>query len=175
MSSRGPLVRVWPPPTATLPTEATPVDARFDGGLALAGIEYHAESFRTGGVVPFTLHWRADRLLSEDLSVSVRLVDAAGAVLASHDERHPALGTSPTSRWAPGQVVGDYRELPLGTRLPSGQYRLAVVPYRVEPRAELRPLGPDGQPTAPPLLLEPLSVERRPLGLLDLLGRLRGR
>jgi hypothetical protein len=72
-------------------------------------------------------------------------------------------------------VIGDYRELPLGNRLPSGAYRLAVVPYRAEPREELRPLAGDGQPGGPPLLLDPLSVERRSAGLLDLLGRLRGR
>ena len=174
-SSRGPLVQVWPPPATSPPPGAMLFDARFDGGLALAGVEYHAGAFWTGGVVPFTLYWRADRPMSDDLAVSVRLLDAAGATLASHDERHPALGTSPTSRWQPGQVVGDYRELPLGTRLPAGQYRIAVVPYRVEPREELRPLGRDEHPTAPPLLLEPLSVERRPSLLFDLVTRLRGR
>jgi hypothetical protein len=96
--------------------------------LRSAGIEYHAESFRAGGVVPFTLYWHTEQQVTEDLAVSVRLLDETGTVLASHDERHPALGTSPTSRWQPGQVIGDYRELPLGNRLPSGAYRLAVSP-----------------------------------------------
>ena len=174
-SSRGPLVQAWPAPTTSLPASATPTVARFAGGLSLAGVEYHAGAFRAGSVVPFTLYWRADQPLADDVAVSVRLVDEAGTVLASHDERHPALGASPTSRWQPGQVVGDYRELPLGNRLPTGAYRLAVVPYRVEPHQELQPLGRDGQPVGEPLTLEPFAVERRPPGLLDLLGRLRGR
>jgi len=174
-SSDGPLVRVAPPPASALPPDATSMDQRFEGGISLVGIEYHARTFRAGSVVPFTLYWRADTPLSDDVAVSVRLMNEAGDVLAAHDERHPALGTSPTSRWRLGDVIGDYRELPLGARLPAGSYRIVPVPYRVDPRFELRRLGPDGAIVGAPNGLEPFAVARSASLVFDLLGRLRGR
>ena len=77
--------------------------------------------------------------MTDAYAVSVRLLPFApgGAPLAARDVRHPALGTSPTNTWRPGQIVGDYHELPIGVRLRPGTYRLQVVPYEVESGREL--------------------------------------
>ncbi|MFN8632588.1 MAG: DUF2723 domain-containing protein [Chloroflexota bacterium] len=172
-SSAGPLIQVSssPPPVAPATTQpgASSVAARFEGGLTLQAIAIHDPPLRPGGVVAFTLTWRAERQLAEAYAVSVRLIGPNGAVLAAQDERHPALGTSPTDRWPPGQIVGDYHEQPLGSRLAPGSYQILVLPYRVEPLTNLRRLDANGQPgeegVAFPIQIEPRSFGR-PLDLL---------
>ena len=118
-SSVGPLVRLWPAPEGSLPPDAVALDVRLEAGVTLAGVSYHGSDPRAGGVLPLTLHWRVREPADHDYAVSVRLLGPDGRVLAQHDERHPALGTSPTSAWPLGAVVGDYHELPLGNRLPA--------------------------------------------------------
>ena len=96
-----------------------------------------------------------------------------GQVVAQHDERHPALGTSPTTRWQPGDVIGDYHELPLGNRLAPGAYHVAVVMYRPEPLQNLRLLDPTGQARGEVVALPPFELVPREPTLLDPVLRLR--
>jgi hypothetical protein len=134
-SSHGPLLRVFLPSRTT--SDAGGEGIRFDGGLTFLRLETHGWQPRPGGVVPVTLYWRADAPMPHAYAVSLRLSGPDGTVLAAHDERHPALGTSPTDRWPVGQIVGDYHELPIGVRLRPGTYQLQIVPYQVEPRRDL--------------------------------------
>ena len=174
-SSVGPLLQVRPEPASIPSPAATPVDARLEGGLSLAGVTYHTADPRVGGVLPVTLHWRTEHPLEKDLAISVRLVSAgATEPVAQHDERHPALGTSPTTRWRPGDVIGDYHELPLGNRLLPGLYQLAVVVYEPEPLRNLARLDAAGSRSADFVALPPFEVRARPAGPLDTLLRLRG-
>jgi hypothetical protein len=172
-SSSGPLLQMLPAPTPPPPSNATLVNARLEGGVTLAGLTYHVDDLRPGGVVPVTLLWRAEQPLEEDYAVSVRLLTAEGQVLAQHDERYPALGSSPTTAWRPGDLIGDYHELPLGNRLTPGTYHLGVVMYRPDPLLNLRLLDAAGQPTAEVVELAPFQVNPREAGMLDHLLRLR--
>jgi len=156
-SSVGPLIQVYPPPAASAAGEGV----RFEGGLTFLHLDTHDWRPRPGGVLPVTISWRADAPLAEAYAVSVRLLDADGAVLAVQDERHPALGTSPTNTWPVGTVIGDYHELPLGFRLRPGTYRLQIVPYQVEPRREL---SPSGTPLTVPIVIGRPTVDH-PLDL----------
>jgi hypothetical protein len=189
-SSVGPLIRVYAPRVGTNPgmeagTLLAPsfeeAAALFGDGLSLTNVAIHEPAISPGGVVPFTLYWQANVPLAEAYAVSVRLLGQDGDVLASHDERHPVLGTSPTNRWQPGVVVGDYHELPVGSLLRPGQYRIQVVPYRADGSMPLPVLAvpPFPQNVARadevgislPLAVEP-RTRRRPLDLLaSLLAR----
>jgi hypothetical protein len=170
-SSVGPLLQVYPPPAAVRASMTTP----FEGGLTLVGVDWHAGAIQPGGVVPFTLHWRAETPLTEPYAISVRLTSPDGTVLAAHDERHPALGTSPTTSWLPGQVVGDYHELPIGSRLPPGTYQLQILPYRVDPIQNLRQIEGGDRPDADGVTL-PIEVGPRPIRRpLDVLASLLAR
>ena len=172
-TSVGPLLRLLPPPTSAPPPDALTVDARLEEGVSLAGVTYHGSDFRIGGVLPFTLHWRAERRLELDYAVSVRLLSSdATQTFAQHDERHPALGASPTSQWPPGNLVGDYHELPLGNRLGPGPYRVAVVMYRSEPIQNLRRLDP---PEIDFVVLPSIQIAARQPSVLDPLLRVLGR
>ena len=159
-SSNGPLIRVSAPPDADAiggqsgrpawpgalgpePYEpnAHEVFTEFADGLGMTSIALHTPRPQPGSVLAFTIYWHASQPLAEDFAASVRLLGPDGAVLAQQDERHPALGTSPTSRWPVQAPIGDYRELPLGSRLRPGTYQLQIVPYRVEPRQPLAVRG----------------------------------
>ncbi|HYU19712.1 MAG TPA: DUF2723 domain-containing protein [Chloroflexota bacterium] len=171
-SSAGPLIQLLPPPGAGLLAEAVPIDGRLEGGIALVGFADATSEHRPGSVLPLTLFWRAERPVEHDYAVSVRLAAAdQQAILAQHDERHPALGTSPTSRWRPGDVIGDYHELPLGNRLAPGRYRVLVVMYQPEPVQNLPPVD---RPQDDFLALPPFEVKPRELSPFDLLVRLSG-
>ena len=174
-SSIGPLLRVLPSPDGTLPASAAPVGSRLEGGLSVAGVTYHGTSFRAGGVLPLTLWWRAEQPLDQDYSVSVRLLSSDRQVVAQHDESHPALGTSPTSRWRPGDVIGDYHELPLGNRLPPGAYHVEAIMYRRDSMAALRQLDGSRLPQNEAVALPSFGLSARQPGPYDLLLRPFGR
>ncbi|MBA2449362.1 MAG: hypothetical protein H0V51_15190, partial [Chloroflexi bacterium] len=172
-TSVGPLLRLLPPPTSAPPPDALPVRVQLEEGVALVGVTYHGSDFRAGGVLPLTLHWRTEQRLELDYAVSVRLLSSdATQTFAQHDERHPALGASPTSQWPPGALVGDYHELPLGNRLAPGPYRVAVVMYRPEPIRNLRRLD---APEMDFIALPPIEVGAREPSPLDPILRLLGR
>jgi len=126
----GPLIALRPEPTYDLPADASPRDTRFGDLFAIAGFAYGEAVFRPGTVVPLTLYWHALRAPSHDYAVSLRLLDPAGQVLYQVDSQHPVLGTYPTSRWAAGEIVGDYYEIQLPSDLSRGTYRWGVILYR---------------------------------------------
>lgn len=100
-------------------------------------------SVRGGDVWPITLTWRPVRYDAKSPPwseapparrrhrVSVRLVDAAGAVLASAD-REPASGSAPTTAWTTRKSITDRHGLLIPARVPPGAYHLAVVLYDAE-------------------------------------------
>ena len=83
------------------------------------------------------LTWLTTQPLTDNYVTSLRLVDAAGQVVASEDQP-PGYGFFPTIAWTPGQPVYDRRRLTLPDGLPSGVYRLDIVLYQ---RATLTELG----------------------------------
>lgn len=71
-----------------------------------------------------------------DYTISVRLVSAAGDVVAQHDSP-PANGLLPTSQWRVDDYVQDHHTLSLPADLPSGEYTLSVVVYQSDTGAVL--------------------------------------
>ncbi|MCL4535849.1 MAG: DUF2723 domain-containing protein [Bacteroidetes bacterium] len=149
----GPLVKIVSRPSTAPPADIAPPAASLEGGLRLLGaLFFDPQGHRTGAppddgdVVGVQLYWQAASLLERDYSVSVRMVDAGGAVVAQQDNQHPVLGMYPTSRWSAGEVVGDYYELPRRGLAP-GSYRLEVVVYErlAQGFRNLRVLGADGR------------------------------
>jgi hypothetical protein len=133
----GPLVRILdanstsaPPGLALLPKW------RLEDNLDLLKTEFIDREGRfldsppvESDVLSMQLYWRAAAPLSADYSISVRLLDASGQVIAQQDNQHPVLGLYPTSKWRSGEVIADYYELPRRT-LAKGDYRLVAIVYR---------------------------------------------
>jgi hypothetical protein len=132
-SSLGPLVALLEAPRFEAPSGSLPIGLDFGGVVELAAAEPAASAYQPGQVVPLMIYWRALQQISADYSVSLRLLDAEGAVIAQVDSQHPVLGMAPTSQWLPGQVLGDYYELQLPSDLAPGDYRWGVVLYRLLP------------------------------------------
>jgi hypothetical protein len=136
-----------------VPAEVSP-DARYSAlGAALALISPGPATVPAAGLLPWAhdfgqelrllggklienaatgeqvvlLNWLATQTPAEDWSVSVRLTQA-GQEIAQQDNPHPVWGAYPTTRWLPGEVVGDAYAftLPDGAK-PDG---LTVIVYR---------------------------------------------
>ncbi len=134
-TSVGPLVKLVKTPSTAVPANLKPLNFVLGSQIALLGyIQYdeqgHIVDHLDAGaeVLPITLYWKALTRPQEDYSVSMRLVDSSGKDVAQMDNKHPVLSLYPTSHWSPGEVVGDYYEMPLQDLAPS-DYRLEVIMY----------------------------------------------
>jgi hypothetical protein len=76
----------------------------FGGLLSLTGGRARWDA--TTGETVVVLAWQAPGGLAEDWSVSVRLTQGDKEV-AQSDRQDPVAGAYPTSRWSPGEMVGD--------------------------------------------------------------------
>ena len=99
--------------------------AVFGGRLALVGHEPSEPSATPGGVLRFTLYWRAERPLDDDLRAEVWLLAPEGWLVTSW-KRSPTGGRFSTDRWPVGPVYADPYALKLPGRLDSGEYTLTV-------------------------------------------------
>ena len=135
LSAAGPLVELRTAPATAAPDSATPQNTTFGDQLNLQAFNYPGAqpgSRRPGDVVSLALYWSALKGLSANYAVSVRLVDDQGNVVSSVDYANPVLGMYPTSRWQPGEVVGDFYELALPPSAQQGKYHVEIVVYTQE-------------------------------------------
>ncbi len=160
LSAAGPLVRIGPAPSVTPPPDALPTAVRWKEGLELVGCSLDDGDWRQGYVVAVTLYLRARDRLAADYCLSLRLYNDEGAQVWAEDRRHPVLGMYPTSRWAPGDTVADYFEVPFPHHVPAGRYHLGLIAYTALPEGGFRNLQlEEGGEVA---ILPPFEVPPRP-------------
>ena len=136
LSMAGPLIRIGRQPQFEPPPEITRLEANFEDELELIG--YRAEVIeqpapggaRAEPILQLMLYWRVSQPVQWDYALSVRLLDAAGQEVYKQDATHPVLSSYPTTLWTPGEVVGDFYELPLPPD--NGHLTLHLLPYRTE-------------------------------------------
>jgi hypothetical protein len=122
---------------------ASPPRARIaQRQVELSAIEPVTPTVEANAKLRVTLYWRALAPLAQDYKVSLRLVSAAGRLVAQQDAT-PVHHAYPTSAWRPGEIVTDVYDLrlPLGT--PPGDYRLVVGWYVAETLQTLPPEAPN--------------------------------
>lgn len=109
----------------------------------------------TDAAITTRLWWRVEMAPDADYSISLRLVDAAGALAAQHDGpiNHYGAEIVQTSQLQPGRIYIDWRTLNRPPDLPSGTYRLELVIYQSWDGARLT--LPDG---ADALTLDTLTI-----------------
>jgi hypothetical protein len=113
---------------------------------------------RLGDVgLEITLFWQAERLLDQNWTVFVHLLDESGALVAQHDSQ-PQDGQYPTSVWDQGEVVSDRHWLALPTDLPSGDYQILVGLYSLESGERLSVLDSEGNPRGDSMRLIGLAL-----------------
>jgi hypothetical protein len=129
LSMVGPLVFLGAEPQGDAPPGIIPLGADFEGELELIG--YRAETIpQAGPILQLTLYWRVPKKSAWDYALSLRLLDGVGQELYRRDATHPVLSSYPTTLWTPGEVVGDFYELPLPPE--DGPLTLHLLPYRTE-------------------------------------------
>jgi hypothetical protein len=152
----GPLIYLQTTPQFQAPSNLIPLNANFEDELELIGYRtkiwaqdplpalppLRGEMEGGKGVLQLMLYWRAPHKLTWDYALSLRLLDSAGQELYKKDAAHPVLSSYPTTLWTPGEVVGDYYELPLPPV--SGPLTLHLLPYRTEGPGQWHNLTLDG-------------------------------
>ncbi len=136
LSMAGPLIHLGTEPNFDVPADITRLNANFENELELIG--YRAEVLpqatpggaQAGPIIQLMFYWRVPRKVDWDYALSLRLLDPNGQEIYKRDTTHPVLSSYPTSFWTPGEVVGDFYELPFppGT----GPLTLYLLPYRTE-------------------------------------------
>lgn len=131
----------------SLPEEpAVPLDVHFGETIRLQGYAVGEGPFAPGDVVPVTLFWEANAVLSERYKVFLHLLDAGGSLVAQTDAE-PLGNLMPTTVWVPGKVLTDRHGVLLPQDLPAGDYALVAGLYHLI-TAERMPVvvgeGPSG-------------------------------
>ncbi len=98
-----------------------------DAALAFEGVELAAGG---PGVVDVRMRWAAGKPLTRNLTLALRLFDAAGNLWAEHDAQMGLYGGYPTGFWRAGEIVRDWARMALDEGAPpSDSYRLNVIVY----------------------------------------------
>jgi hypothetical protein len=101
--------------------------ARFSNGMALGGSVVHTTSRGASAC----LEWEVDRAVTRSYKVSVRALDAGGAIVTQTDAV-PRLWTAPTESWAPGTPVLDCHVLLLDDGAATAAASVGLVVYDSE-------------------------------------------
>jgi hypothetical protein len=104
-----------------------------------------------------TLYWQAERLLDQNWTVFVHLMDSSGVMITQRDSQ-PRDGRYPTSVWDEGEVVDDPHHLALPDDVPDGEYRVVAGLYAVETRERLPVLDSQGNPAGDSIPLLTLTL-----------------
>lgn len=140
--------------------EQTPVASTFGGELQLQAARYLLPEARPqdAPLLYLALDWLATAKPSLDYKVSLRLVDAAGTVVAQHDD-FPIGPLLPPTAWQAGDQKPGYVALPLPDALPPGDYRIEATVYDPATGAPVAATRADGSPLAQPFTLGALQVD----------------
>lgn len=115
------LLQLMEAPPATEPT-------LFGSDMAFWGLDVDAVTAQT---IRLRLWWRVARAPLASYSLSVRLIDSAGNLLAQNDGpiNHYGQGAVDSSLLEPGQLYIDWRQLDLPPGLAAGTYQLTLAVY----------------------------------------------
>jgi hypothetical protein len=106
-----------------IPQIVHPLNVTFGNVIALDGYE-----LSVGAQPQVTLFWRKLSADAVDYKMTLRLLNAEGAIVAQRDES-PYHGFYPTSAWPIGVVLPETVKSPPMDALPPGKYSLAVGLY----------------------------------------------
>lgn len=128
---------------------ATPIVLDFGSGMRLIGYRL----LGTGRKGALYLYWQAKAKLETSYKVSVRILDAAGAMVFQQDNV-PAQWTRPTTGWRPGELIVDFYWWQIGQECPD--CRLSLLVYEEATLAPITATTPDGEPVGQLIVLSPL-------------------
>jgi hypothetical protein len=120
----------WPDFSTRRPT---PYVANLQDQVHLLGYWLPKKTWRGGETLSLRLYWLAERAFPGNDKVFIHLVKPGDQGTVAQSDRWPILGYSPTSRWEPGELIGDQQTLDIEPSLSPGAYWLVVGLYQTEP------------------------------------------
>jgi hypothetical protein len=131
-SADGPLIRASLQPNRVVPDDLTNAGLKWEDTIELIGYRLEPRTPANGRAVPISLYFKSLKPIPNDIAISLRLFNEAGEMVWQEDRSAFAMGMFPTSRWADGEVAGDFFEAELPANLRPGRYRFGLVLYAKE-------------------------------------------
>lgn len=107
------------------PAYPLPPNTAMGADLDLLGYDLPGKQVRPGDSLPLTLYWQARVKPARDYLVSAELRNREGLVVAKNQGR-PAYGEYPTNEWQAGEILREWRDVPISGTVPTGTYSLTV-------------------------------------------------
>ncbi len=142
-----------------VPTPETRQEVRLGDQIGLLGYALDRPTIAAGKRLAVTLYWSARGRPSRDYTVFVHLLDADGKLRAQSDGP-PSDGHDPTSVWDTGEVIADRHEIPLGSDLTAGTYRIEVGMYAPDTGQRVRVLDDAGRDADDHIILSTAATIR---------------
>lgn len=116
-----------PPALTPPPVPDRAIDATFDGGMRVLGIDLPAgAAIEPGRPLPLTIYFTTAAPIEDDYTLFLHLAGAGDTLLYQFDGV-PVQGRHPTRQWMPGQIFADTYSIVVD-QLPAGQHAgLAVL------------------------------------------------
>lgn len=111
-------------PNFDVPELDREIEARFQSGISILGLVDWPESIRGGETLHVKVIWKAEERPSEDVSVTLQILNREGQPIRQVDRLLP----DGTSTWRVNEIVT--QPLELQTPAEPGQYRLILAQYR---------------------------------------------
>ncbi|MBN1260797.1 MAG: hypothetical protein JXB35_08965 [Anaerolineae bacterium] len=146
-----------PKRTFTIPDMDQTVALHLGDVATLAGYTLASATIPRGGTLSLDIVWRAESATQTSYTVFVHLLDAAGNIVAQHDQP-PVGGARPTTSWLAGEVLQETISLSLPAEIPPGIYRLDAGMYDPATYGRLPVSGADGAPQGDAILLTEIHV-----------------
>ncbi|MFN8474259.1 MAG: glycosyltransferase family 39 protein [Anaerolineae bacterium] len=128
-------------PVVAIPTPTQPIGATFGDRLKLTGVDPFGDD---PGALRWIFYWQAQQQLDRDYTVTVDLVDAAGKVVATHNQA-PSTPWLATAGFPVGVPVRGVTVLDLPKGLTLGEYDVRVRVWDAREQHNLAAAGADGQ------------------------------
>ena len=123
-------------------------DLRYGEHIELTGYSLpRGLQYQPGESLPVTFYWQSLTRLTHSWKVAWFLAAADSPPAAQGQDGAMQAGFAPTSGWRPAVPVLDNRALRLPLDMPSGDYRILVVLYRIDEAGEIVRLATSGEQT----------------------------
>jgi hypothetical protein len=113
---------------ARLPIPLLGDSANLGDSAELIATDTGAETIKAGSTLPLALYWRALAPTDVSYTVFAQAIDEDG-IKAGQLDLLPCGGGCPTTTWRPGDVVGQWYQLPISASAPPGRYQLIAGMY----------------------------------------------
>jgi 4-amino-4-deoxy-L-arabinose transferase-like glycosyltransferase len=135
-----------------------PLDTNFGDQIALVGYTLDRRVAQPGETIRLVLYWQALAPMDTDYKAFAHILGIENQVWANSDSLLVAEN-APTSRWQPGQIVEDVRELTVGLTTPPDFYDIEVGLY-ASGKGRLPLIAEDGHWLGQRVLLSRIRVMR---------------